>query len=68
MSQKWWCNVCDNKQVDSSDPNTGSFYIVFGIEWPAKEDSENTKVIFAICDSCDPKDTIQKININNLPK
>jgi hypothetical protein len=36
MSEKWWCNVCDSKQVDSADPKTGDFYIVFGIEYPAK--------------------------------
>jgi hypothetical protein len=68
MSEKWWCNVCDSKQVDSADPKTGDFYIVFGIEYPAKEDSENTSVIFAICDTCDPKDTLRKINLENIEK
>lgn len=68
MSEKWWCNVCDSKQVDTADSNTGSFYHVFGIEHPGIGDSKPTSIIFAICDSCDPKDTIRKINMENLRK
>lgn len=68
MSEKWWCEVCDSKQVDSSDPSTGCFYHVFGIEWPAKDDSDNTSIIFAICDTCNPLDALHKIKIENLGK
>jgi len=67
MSEKWWCNVCDSKQVDSADSSTGCFYHVFGIEHPAIDDKP-TSIIFAICDTCDPKDTIRKINMDNLRK
>jgi len=67
--QKWWCSVCDNRQVDSTDPTTGKFYITFGMEHPAGHQSQEdhwTSVLFAVCRDCNPADVLSSITIENI--
>lgn len=67
--QKWWCSVCDSRQVDSTDPTTGKFYITFGMEHPAGYQSQEdhwTSVLFAVCCDCNPADVLSSITIENI--
>lgn len=65
--QKWWCSVCDNHQVDSTDPTTGKFYITFGMEHPNSGREDNwTKVLMAVCCYCNVADVVRPITIENV--
>jgi hypothetical protein len=67
--QKWWCGVCDNRQVDSTDPTTGKFYITFGMEHPNAPMTQKdhwTSVLLAVCCECNPADALSPITIENV--
>ena len=65
--QKWWCEVCDDRQVDSTDPTTGKFYITFGMEHPYQAQKEHwTSVLFAVCCNCNPADALSPITIEDV--
>jgi len=67
--QKWWCSVCNDRQVDSSDPTTGKFYVTFGLENPARRRSQNdrwTSVVFCVCCDCDVAEVLHPIAIENV--
>lgn len=61
--QKFWCNECDENVVDSTNPETGHFYMMFGhIYKPSSKISEfgtdksigdSTSIIFALCSDCE---------------
>jgi hypothetical protein len=55
-AQKMWCQVCDSRQVDSEDGNTGGFYKVFGLEH--KHGTPPASVFFAICPHCKPVEAV----------
>jgi len=64
--QKWWCDVCDSRQVDSKDSTTGSYYQVAGMEHPARSKEEKwTSIIFAVCCECEPIKALHKIKVEN---
>ena len=55
--QIYWCEACDNKQVDSTDKNTGKFYQVFG---HAFETGDYHSVFFALCPECSVLDCLKE--------
>lgn len=67
--QKWWCSVCDNRQVDSTDETTGKFYIAFGMEHPNGFQTQKdhwTSVLMAVCCDCNVADTVRPITVENV--
>lgn len=55
--QKFWCRECDLHIVDSENPTTGKFFVMFGSAYnkETKEyDGEYTGVMYAICSHCRP--------------
>lgn len=55
--QKFWCHDCDMKAVESDDPETGTFFRMFGHELSYFYDSctpkeEYISVCFALCPAC----------------
>jgi hypothetical protein len=54
--QLYWCNVCDTNTVDSTKPETGKFYHVYGHDFST---GDCTSIFFAICPECNP---IQALN------
>lgn len=64
--QKWWCEVCDANQVDSTDPNTGKFYLIHGVEHPAGGRDNWTSVLFAVCCNCNPMDAMRCVNVEDM--
>ncbi len=61
--QEFWCNECDQKIVNSEDPTTGHFYMIFGhIYQPSSRAKdygmptsikESVSVVFALCPDCE---------------
>jgi hypothetical protein len=64
--QIWWCNICDEKQVDSTKPETGSYYMLNGVEHPASGNDACRTVIFAVCCHCNLLNAARKINVEHL--
>lgn len=54
MKREFWCAVCDAAIVDSTKPETGSFYTVFGHQKgeSGKWDGDYHRVMFAVCCKC----------------
>ena len=53
--QSFWCKKCDQKKVDSTKPESGNFYVVFGHAYDRQSteyDGEYLGVMFAVCKSC----------------
>ena len=60
-AQSFWCNRCDNSVVDSTKPETGNFYVVFGHSYHTERqeyDGEYLGVMFAICKPCSEKELL----------
>ena len=56
MTQRFWCNKCDAKIVDTEKPETGKFYVQFGHGYSARDKDytgDYTGVMFALCPECD---------------
>ena len=54
----FWCDDCDQKQVNSADPSTGAFYIQNGHQYSSKNTDcagEYVGVIYALCPDCNGK-------------
>lgn len=58
---KYWCQICDSCVVDSQNPNTGSFYAVFGVVDPATD--TQGRALFAICPDCKKEQVIHAVSI-----
>ena len=58
-SCKFWCSVCDQHLVDSTNKQTGRFYQVFGHEFHT---GDYTSVFIAVCPLCDRQDTLKDVN------
>jgi hypothetical protein len=53
--QVFWCNRCDNQKVDSENPDTGRFFVVFGHVYDdttEQYDGDYRGVMFAVCKGC----------------
>lgn len=54
--QSFWCGKCDTNTVDSTKPETGDFYVVFGHahnrETMEYDSEEYLGVMFALCKFC----------------
>jgi hypothetical protein len=54
--QDFWCNKCDAKRVDSTKPDTGTFFVFFGHVFNEKtreyDGDEYAGVMFALCSTC----------------
>lgn len=51
--QEFFCTWCDHHLVKSNDPNTGTFFYMFGHEhYNQSADMPWKQIIFAICSEC----------------
>jgi len=55
--QEFWCAECDRNKVDSTVPETGSFFCFFGTPFNQKtleydDDANHGGFIFALCKDC----------------
>lgn len=56
--QSFWCKHCDSVAVDSTKPETGNFYVVYGHAFDRETmeyDGEYLGVMFAECKACAEK-------------
>lgn len=57
--QDFWCSECDRNSVDSTKPETGTYYTQFGHSFDRETgeyDGEYVGVMFAICKYCADSD------------
>ncbi len=53
--QFFWCKVCDHRQVDSNQPETGTFHVIHGHSFDRERQEyagEYLGVMFAVCKVC----------------
>ena len=62
--QVLWCQICDERQVNSSKKETGKFYMVHGLARAAE--TPPVSLFFAICPHCKPCSAVTAVNIENV--
>ena len=58
--------MCDERQVDSTNPDTGNYYMLNGVEHPASGRDACPTVLFAVCCDCDISNAARRINVENV--
>lgn len=61
--ERLWCQVCDMKLVDPTDPTTGTFYRAHGHTVKNDGTLGNYRcVVFSVCKECAPRDAVKEVS------